>query len=71
MKTGAAHLKEFGHEDATTDFYSLIDRLQKCSELKFPERKWHNDTYYSIAFEWMGKNKELKKRVLKLEQALI
>jgi len=48
-------------------FYSLIDRLQKHSEWKYPERKWTEETYCEIAFQWKGKNKELEERVLKLE----
>jgi hypothetical protein len=48
-------------------FYSLIDRLQKHSECKYPERKWNNDFYYECAFQWKGKEKELEERVLKLE----
>jgi hypothetical protein len=48
-------------------FYSLIDRLQKHSEWKYPERKWTNDFYYECAFQWKGKEKELEERVLKLE----
>ena len=49
-------------------FYSLINRLQACMQKKNPERGiWDNDTYYDIAFQWMGKDKELLERVLKLE----
>jgi hypothetical protein len=48
-------------------FYSLIDRLQKHSELKYPECKWNNDFYYECAFQWKGKEKELEERVFKLE----
>jgi hypothetical protein len=61
------HAEKFGIENAETDFIPLIDRLQKHSEWKFPDRKWTIDTYYGIAFEWIGKEKELEKRVLKLE----
>ncbi len=50
-------------------FYSLIDRLQACMQKKNPERGiWSNDVYYDIAFQWMGKDKELLERVLKLEK---
>jgi len=51
-------------------FYSLIDRLQVHSEWKYPNRKWNNDAYYGIAFEWMGKDKELEERVLILEKEM-
>ena len=47
--------------------YSLIDRLQKHSDWKYPERKWDNEFYYGCAFKWMGKEKELEERVLNLE----
>jgi hypothetical protein len=53
--------------DVSGSFYSLIDRLQKHSEWKYPERKWTNDFYYECAFQWKGKEKELEERVLKLE----
>jgi len=53
--------------DTINSFYLLIDRLQKHSEWKYPERKWDNDFYYYCAFEWKGKEKELEERVLKLE----
>jgi hypothetical protein len=48
--------------------YSLIDRLQKCSEIKYPNRKWSNDFYYNCAWEWRDKIEELEQRVLKLEK---
>ncbi len=51
-------------------FYSLIDRLQKHSEWKYPNRKWTGDTYYEVAFQWMGKEKELEERILKLESEM-
>ena len=49
-----------------SDFYSLIDRLQVCSEWKYPNRKWTIETYYSIAWEWRDKILELEKRVSEL-----
>ena len=54
-------------DDITNSFYLLIDRLQKHSEWKYPERKWDNAFYHYCAFQWKGKEKELEKRVLKLE----
>lgn len=47
--------------------YQLIDRLQKYSEWKRPERKWSNEFYYYCAFEWVGKESELEARLLRLE----
>ena len=49
--------------DVSSSFYSLIDRLQKHSECKYPERRWTNDFYYECAFQWKGKEKELEERV--------
>lgn len=43
------------------------NRLQRHSEWKYPNRMWTIDAYYGIAFQWMGKEKELEERVLKLE----
>ncbi len=54
----------------SVDFYSLIDRLRKCSEWKYPERKWTDHFYFACAFEWMGKEDELKEKVLKLEDEM-
>ena len=53
--------------DVSSSFYSLIDRLQKHSEWKYPESKWNNDFYYECAFLWKGKENELEERVLKFE----
>lgn len=69
-KIKIAHAKYFGIAQATTNFYSLIDRRQKHSEAKNPLNKWSIDTYYEIAFAWIGKEDALKERVLKLEAEL-
>ncbi len=61
------HAQKFGIEGDSPKFYDLMNRLQKHSEWKFPELEWTNHTYYAIAFEWIGKRKELEERVLKLE----
>ncbi len=66
-KIDIAHASRFGIDGVESSFYSLIDRLQKHSEWKYPERKWNIEAYYGIAFEWIGKEKELEERVLKLE----
>lgn len=47
--------------------YSLVDRLQRVSEKKYPNRKWTNEFYYEVAFQWKHKIKELEERVLNLE----
>ncbi len=52
------------------DFLSLIDRLQKCSELKYPERKWVKTFYDGMVFVWKDKKDQLKERVLKLESEI-
>lgn len=69
-KINIAHAKNFGIPNATDNFYSLLDRLQVHSEWKYPNRKWTIDTYYHIGFAWMGKEDELRLRVLKLEQEM-
>lgn len=66
-KIDTAHAAHFGIAGVSGSFYSLVDRLQKHSEWKYPERKWTNDAYYGIAFQWKGKEKELEERVIKLE----
>lgn len=50
--------------------YNLVDRLQKCSEIKYPNRKWNNEFYYECAWQWRDKLQELEKRVLQLEKEL-
>ena len=52
----------------SSSLYPLIDRLQKHSEWKYPERKWTNEFYYNCAFCWMNKIDELERQVLKLEE---
>lgn len=61
------HSKVLNIDNVSSSFYSLIDRLQKHSEWKYPNRKWTNDFYYECAFQWKGKEKELEERVLKFE----
>jgi len=66
-KVDVVHAKCFGIPNVSNTFYSLIDRLQKHSEWKYPERKWNPEAYYGIAFQWKDKEKDLEKQVLKLE----
>jgi len=69
-KIDTAHASQFGISGVSSSFYSLIDRLQVHSEWKYPNRKWNNDAYYGIAFQWKGKELELEKRVLQLEKEM-
>jgi hypothetical protein len=42
--------------------------LEEHAKLKNPQLKgWDLDTYYDIAFAWMGKDDELKKKVDSLD----
>lgn len=52
------------------ELYSLIDRLQKCSEVNYPNRPWHRDFYYECAYQWKDKINELEERVLELESKI-
>lgn len=54
-----------------TKFDDLIDRLQKCSEIKHPNRPWSEETKVNIAFQWIGKEADLKARVEKLEKEIL
>jgi hypothetical protein len=54
--------------NVSSRLYGLVDRLQKHSEWKYPERKWTAQFYYDCAFAWMGKEDELEKRVLMFEK---
>ena len=69
-KINTEHAKRFGIEGATDNFYKLIDKLQRHSELKYPERKWTEETYYGIAFQWIGKEKELEELTVQLEDEI-
>ena len=63
-----AHAAKFGIGDVSSSFYSLIDKLEEHAKFKNPKLKgWDLDTYYDIAFAWMGKDKELKKKVDSLD----
>jgi len=55
-------------EDVDNEHYfSLIDRLKRHSEWKYPERPWNLSFYNNVAFLWKDKKEELEKQVLKLE----
>ena len=58
-------------KNENNSIYPLIDRLQKHSEWKHPERKWNNNFYHECAFQWKGKEKELEERVIKLEKDMM
>ena len=63
-----AHAAKFGIGNVSSSFYSLIDKLEEHAKLKNPQLKdWDLDTYYDIAFAWMGKDDELKKKVDSLD----
>jgi hypothetical protein len=49
-------------------FCDLIDRLKAACEEKYPDRIWDAEMYFNVAFEWVGKEVELEKRVIKLEK---
>jgi hypothetical protein len=73
MSTEVQNLSENRHDaklPVSRRLYPLIDRLQKHSEWKYPERKWNPQFYYDCAFAWMGKEDELEQRVLKLENEM-
>lgn len=54
-------------ENTDAELYSLIDRLKKCSEIKYPNRPWTPEFYEHCAFLWKDKITELKERVELLE----
>jgi hypothetical protein len=63
------HAMAFGIEGATDEFYKCIDFLAENSVRKYPERgEWSNYTYYAIALQWVGKEKELLERVEQLKK---
>lgn len=50
------------------DLLALVDRLKTQSAIRHPTRPWSEEAYWSIAFEWLGKEDSLKDRVEKLER---
>jgi len=59
------------HPSFSDKLYSLVDRLKKHSEWKYPTRKWTLDFYYECAFQWMDKIEDLEKRVIELEANML
>ena len=57
-------------ENKESELYPLIDRLQKCSEINYPNRPWNIQFYNQCAFLWKDKIQALKARVIKLESEL-
>ena len=55
-------------ETYSSDYYSLIDRLKRHSEWKYPNRPWNLTFYNEVAFIWKDKKESLEERVLKLEE---
>ena len=54
-------------ETYSSDYYSLIDRLKRHSEWKYPDRLWNLAFYNEVSFMWKDKKEALEERVLKLE----
>jgi hypothetical protein len=50
-----------------TQFQQLIKRLEAISLINHPTRPWNEEFRVDVAFEWMGKEDELKKRIESLE----
>jgi len=62
------HADRFDMGNTSSSFYELIDKLEEHAKLKDPRLgRWDIDTYYNIAFAWMGKDKELKQKVDSLD----
>lgn len=53
-----------------SELHQLIDRLQKCSEINYPNRPWNIQFYNQCAFLWKDKIPALRSRVLKLEKQI-
>jgi hypothetical protein len=49
-------------------FDSLIDRLEKASNIKYPNRPYTSEFRKSVELMWKGKEIELLMRVKKLEK---
>jgi len=53
-----------------TKLTGLVDRLQVCSEIKYPDRKWNLNFYNQVKFNWKNKIDQLEERVNKLENEI-
>jgi hypothetical protein len=70
MNTDKSKINQSIIHGVSSRLYPLIDRMQKCSEIKYPNRKWTINFYYECAFQWKDKIVLLEKRVVELEDAL-
>jgi len=52
------------------EFYSLIDRLERASNIKYPNRQWNAIFKRNTQLIWIDKQDELLEQVLKLEKEL-
>lgn len=54
-------------EVEVNSFKDLIERLEACSLINYPNRPWNEEFRLDCVFEWIGKEYELKNRVESLE----
>ena len=50
--------------------HELLERLKKCSEIKYPNFPWSEDFYETAEFCWKDKLEELEQRVLEFEEEI-
>jgi len=50
----------------------LIDKLQKYSEIQYPENLWSREYYFEIAYNWqrMGNEEQLRQKLKEYETKL-
>lgn len=53
-----------------SEFYNLMDRLQKCSERLYSNKKWTESIKDTLTSAWIGHEIELKTHVTRLEEKL-
>jgi hypothetical protein len=55
---------------STEDFNALIDRLQRASDIKYPNRLWNAAFKENVIISWNGKYDLLLARVLEIEEEI-
>lgn len=59
--------KDTKSTELDSEYYSLIDRLQRHSEWKYPNRLWSKEFYDNVAFLWKNKRVQLEEQVNRFE----
>ena len=48
---------------------TLISELEEISKTNHPDRLWNEEFRTHVKFAWLGKEKELEQRIVKLQES--